>query len=121
MLGGLEENCPAIGTALPLIKLRDHRSIKDIWKKETVCYGMFRQAKASFLVSNLPRQRICTIARSSVFQKSLIFRVRYNYRPDSDLYIIYNVRTQFASSAPANPPQVRETRFAVKWTYSFAP
>ena len=48
-------------------------------------------------------------------------RLRYNYRPDSNLYIIYNVGTQFASIAPANPPQVRETRFAVKWTYSFAP
>jgi hypothetical protein len=48
-------------------------------------------------------------------------RLRYNYRPDSDLYIIYNIGTQFASIAPANPPQVRETRFAVKWTYSFAP
>ena len=48
-------------------------------------------------------------------------RLRYNYRPDSDLYIIYNVGTQFASIAPANPPQVRESRFAVKWTYSFTP
>src|SRR5437660_1056784 len=48
-------------------------------------------------------------------------RLRYNYRQDSDLFIIYNVGTQFASIAPANPPQVRETRFAVKWTYSFAP
>jgi len=48
-------------------------------------------------------------------------RLRYNYRPDSDLYIIYNVGTQFASIAPANPPQLRETRFAIKWTYSFAP
>ena len=48
-------------------------------------------------------------------------RLRYNYRPDSDLYIIYNVGTRFASIAPANPPQVRETRFAVKYTYSFAP
>jgi hypothetical protein len=48
-------------------------------------------------------------------------RLRYNYRPDSDLYVIYNVGTQFASIAPANPPQVRETRFAVKWTYSFSP
>lgn len=46
-------------------------------------------------------------------------RLRYNYRPDSDLYVIYNVGTQFASIAPANPPQVREARFAVKWTYSF--
>lgn len=49
------------------------------------------------------------------------FRLRYNYRPDNDLYIIYNVGTQFASLAPANPPQVRETRFAVKYTYSFSP
>jgi hypothetical protein len=48
-------------------------------------------------------------------------RLRYNYRPDSDLYIIYNVGTQFASIAPANPPQIRETRFAVKFTYSFFP
>jgi hypothetical protein len=48
-------------------------------------------------------------------------RLRYNYRPDSDLYVIYNVGTQFASIAPANPPQIRETRFAVKYTYSFAP
>lgn len=47
-------------------------------------------------------------------------RLRYNYRPDSDLYVIYNVGTQFASIAPANPPQVRETRFTVKWTYSFS-
>jgi hypothetical protein len=48
-------------------------------------------------------------------------RLRYNYRPDSDLYIIYNVGTQLARIAPANPPQVREIRFAVKWTYAFAP
>ena len=30
-------------------------------------------------------------------------RLRYNYRPDSDLYVIYNVGTQFASIAPAPP------------------
>ena len=48
-------------------------------------------------------------------------RLRYNYRPDSDLYIVYNIGTQFASIAPENPPLVRETRFTVKWTYSFAP
>lgn len=48
-------------------------------------------------------------------------RLRYNYRPDSDLYVIYTVGTQFASIAPANPPQVRETRFAIKWSYSWQP
>ena len=48
-------------------------------------------------------------------------RLRYNYRPDSDFYVIYNVGTQFASIAPANPPQIRETRFAIKYTYSWHP
>src|SRR5947208_7033110 len=78
-LGGFEQNRSAIGTALPLIKRRDHRSIKDIWKKETLCYGMFAQAKASFLVSNPPSQRICTIARPSVFLKSRILRANGPY------------------------------------------
>lgn len=48
-------------------------------------------------------------------------RLRYNYRPDSDLYVIYNVGTRFASLAAANPEQLRETRFEVKFTYSFWP
>jgi hypothetical protein len=48
-------------------------------------------------------------------------RLRYNYRPDSDLYVIYNVGTRFASLAAANPEQLRETRFEVKFTYSFSP
>jgi len=52
---------------------------------------------------------------------SVNLRLRYNYRPDSDLYIIYNVGTQFASIAPANPSQIRETRFAIKGTYSGQP
>lgn len=48
-------------------------------------------------------------------------RLRYNYRPDSDFYVIYNVGTQFASLAPSNPPELRETRFAIKYTYSWRP
>jgi hypothetical protein len=48
-------------------------------------------------------------------------RLRYNYRPDSDLYVIYNVGTRYASLAAANPEQLRETRFEVKFTYSFSP
>jgi hypothetical protein len=49
------------------------------------------------------------------------FRLRYSYRPDSDLFIIYDVGTQFVSLAAANPQQIRETRFAIKFTYSFVP
>jgi len=48
-------------------------------------------------------------------------RLRYNYRPDSDLYVIYNVGTRFASLAVTNPRQLREQRFEVKFTYSFTP
>jgi hypothetical protein len=65
--------------------------------------------------------RLLQMDTSNTQAVSANLRLRYNYRPDSDLYVIYNVGTQFASIAPANPPQVRETRFAVKWTYSFAP
>ena len=64
---------------------------------------------------------LAQIDTSNTQAASAGFRLRYNYRPDSDLYVIYNEGTQFASIAPANPPQVRETPFAVKWTYSFAP
>ena len=76
VLGGLEENCSAIGTALPLIKFRDHRSIKNIWEEQTLCRGMFGQAKASFLVSNPREQRICTIGEAFRVLKSRIFRAR---------------------------------------------
>jgi len=48
-------------------------------------------------------------------------RLRYNYRSDCDLYVIYNVGTRFASLTAANPQQLREQRFAVKLTYSFTP
>jgi len=48
-------------------------------------------------------------------------RLRWNYRPDSDLYVIYTVGQQFASLVAANPTQFTEHRFAVKYTYSFRP
>src|SRR2546427_4112734 len=48
-------------------------------------------------------------------------RLRWNYRPDSDLFVIYTVGQQFASLVAANPTQFTQNRFAIKWTYSFAP
>lgn len=51
---------------------------------------------------------------------SVNFRIRYTFRPDSDPYFIYNVRTRFASLAAENPEQLREGRLAVKFTYSFS-
>ena len=48
-------------------------------------------------------------------------RLRWNYRPDSDLFLIYTVGQQFASLAAANPMQLMQHRLALKFTYSFSP
>jgi hypothetical protein len=46
-------------------------------------------------------------------------RLRWNYRPDSDLFVIYTAGQRFASLAAVNPAQFYEHRFVVKYTYSF--
>jgi len=48
-------------------------------------------------------------------------RLRWNYRPDSDLYVIYTAGQRFASLVAANSIQFTQNRFAVKWTYSWSP
>lgn len=48
-------------------------------------------------------------------------RLRWNYRPDSDLYVIYTAGQKFASLAAVNPAQFYENRFVIKYTYSFRP
>lgn len=47
-------------------------------------------------------------------------RLRYTFRPDSDLYVIYNVGNRFQSLAAGNPIAVREEKFAIKLTYSWS-
>ncbi len=49
------------------------------------------------------------------------FRVRYTFRPDSDLYVIYNIGSRFQALAAGNPMNVRQQKFAVKVTYSWSP
>jgi hypothetical protein len=48
-------------------------------------------------------------------------RLRWNYRPDSDLYVIYTAGQAFASQVLANPPQYYENRLSIKFTYSWRP
>ncbi len=48
-------------------------------------------------------------------------RLRWNYRPDSDLFVIYTAGQRFASLVAANPPQFYESRFTIKFTYSWRP
>lgn len=50
---------------------------------------------------------------------SVNFRLRYNYRPDSDLFVVYNIGSQFNSIAAGNPILARERRLSVKLSYSF--
>jgi len=101
-------------------------SASQVWNRFRLPEGNFSIDLAS-LQANYSFNRFLTF--TSIIQLdtantqavSANIRLRYNYRPDSDLYIIYNVGTQFASLAAANPQQIRETRFAVKYTYSFSP
>jgi hypothetical protein len=48
-------------------------------------------------------------------------RLRWNYRPDSDLYVIYTAGQTFAILIAANPPQFYQNRLAIKLTYSWRP
>jgi hypothetical protein len=48
-------------------------------------------------------------------------RLRWNYRPDSDFYIIYTAGQRFASLTATNPAQYYENRLVIKFTYSWRP
>lgn len=96
------------------------------WNKFSLREGNFSVVLAS-VQANYSFSRFLTTSSlvqmdtSNAQAVSANLRLRYNYRPDSDLYVIYNVGTRFASLAAANPEQLRETRFEVKFTYSFSP
>jgi uncharacterized protein DUF5916 len=47
-------------------------------------------------------------------------RLRYTFRPDSDLYVIYNLGTRFQNLVAGNPLPLREQKFAIKVTYSWS-
>ena len=47
-------------------------------------------------------------------------RLRYTFRPDSDLYVIYNLGTRFQTIAAGNALPVREQKLAIKLTYSWS-
>lgn len=96
------------------------------WNKFSLPEGKFSVVLAS-VQANYSFSRFLTTSTliqmntSNAQAVSANIRLRYNYRPDSDLYVIYNVGTRFASLAAANPQELRETRFEVKFSYSFSP
>lgn len=50
---------------------------------------------------------------------SVNFRIRYTFRPDSDIYFIYNAGTRFEAITAGNPENVRQQKIALKITYSW--
>ena len=46
-------------------------------------------------------------------------RLKWNYRPDSDFFIIYTAGPQFANLAETNPTAINQQRLSIKFTYSF--
>jgi len=101
-------------------------SASQTWNRFRLPQGNFSVDLAS-LQGNYSFSRFLTLSgtvqmdTANTQAVSANFRLRYNYRPDSDLFLIYNVGTQFVSLAAANPQQIRETRFAIKFTRSFHP
>jgi hypothetical protein len=101
-------------------------AIVETWNRFRLPQGNFSVDVAS-VQANYSFSRFLTL--SSLIQVdtantqavSANVRLRYNYRPDSDIFVIYNAGTRFASLAAANPQQIRESRFVVKFTYSFSP
>ena len=96
------------------------------WNKFSLAQGKFSVALAS-VQANYSFSRFLTT--SSLIQMdtanpqavSANLRLRYNYRPDSDLFVIYNIGTRFSSLIAGNLEQLREQRFVIKLTYSFTP
>ena len=64
---------------------------------------------------------ILQVDTANIQAASANIRLRWNYRPDSDLYVIYTAGQKFASLATINPAQFYENRFVIKYTYSFRP
>jgi hypothetical protein len=96
------------------------------WNRFTLAQGDFSVVLAGLQVNYSFSRALTTSAliqmnTADTRAMSANIRLRYHYRPDSDLYVVYNVGTQFASLAAANPQQLREQRLTLKLTYSFTP
>ncbi len=85
----------------------------------SVVFGSF-QTNYSFS-RFLTLSTLLQIDTASTQAASANIRLRWNYRPDSDLYVIYTAGQRFASLVTANPAQFYENRFAIKFTYSWRP
>lgn len=99
-----------------------------IWNRFRLPEGKFSVVLAA-LGGNYSFSRFLTTSAllqmdtSNTQAMSANLRLRWQYRRDdpySNLFVIYNVGTRFASLSGSNLQQLRETRFEVKFTYSFS-
>lgn len=114
------------GCRRPTGLARNSLATTTMWNRFRLAQGNFSVVLASLQTSYsfsrlLTTSALIQLNTANTQAVSANFRLRYNYRPDSDLYVIYNVGTQFASLGAANPEQLRESRLAVKLTCSFTP
>jgi hypothetical protein len=101
-------------------------SANTLWDRFTLPQGNFSVVLAGLQANYSFSRKLTTSAYVQVNTSytqalSANIRLRYNYRSDSDLYIVYNVGTQFSSLTATNPAQIREQRLSVKLTYSYMP
>lgn len=81
---------------------------------------MFGSFQTNYAFSRfLTLSTIFQVNTSNTQAGSANVRLRWNYRPDSDLFVIYTVGQQFSSLVAANPTQFTQSRFAIKYTYSW--
>jgi hypothetical protein len=101
-------------------------SLSEQWNRFRLPEGnfsvLFGTAEADYAFTRfLSLSTILQMDTANTQAASANIRLRWNYRPDSDLYVIYTAGQRFASLTAVNPPQFYEHRFAVKFTYSFRP
>jgi hypothetical protein len=101
-------------------------SANTLWDRFTLPQGNFSVVLAGLQANYSFSRKLTTSAyvqlNTSYTQAlSANIRLRYNYRPDSDFYVVYTEGTQFSSLTATNPAQIREQRLTVKLTYSWMP
>jgi len=71
------------------------------------------------LIAFLTLSTVLQINTANTQGGSANIRLRWNYLPNSVLFVIYTVGQQFASLIAANPAQFTQNRFIIKYMYSW--
>ena len=83
---------------------------------------LFGSLQASYSFSRfLTLSSLVQMNTANTQAASANIRLRWNYRPDSDLYVIYTAGQSFASLVTTNPPEFYQNKLAIKFTYSWRP